>query len=68
MDDTPRRPSPDLPALLAAIKRRNKDAMARDAAPKAANRRALARVLGQMLAQGQDDEDIRPRPGFPPAP
>lgn len=51
MDDpSPRRPSPDLALLLDAVKRRNKDKLHESAAPKAANRRALARALKSLLA------------------
>lgn len=55
MDDPLRRPSPDLSALLDAIKRRNREARAQDAAPKAANRRALARALGGIFDTPRED-------------
>ena len=49
MDDHPRRPAPELCALLQAVKRRNREALARAEAPKTANRRALRRVLQQLM-------------------
>ncbi|GAB7080766.1 hypothetical protein [Megalodesulfovibrio paquesii] len=52
MDDRPRRPSPDLSALLAAIKRRNKEALAGvdTARAKAASLQSLSRALRRIMA------------------